>query len=533
MKSFSFCLLLVIYFFLIVRRSNGTTFSSRLVHRFSDEAKAVWISRNVNVSADSWPKRNGFEYLQALLENDLKRRQLKVGAQNQLLFPARGSKTLSFGNDLAWLHYTWVDIGTPNVSFLVALDAGSNLFWVPCDCIQCAPLSAGFYNSLDRDLNEYRPSLSSTSRHLPCNHELCESDLICGSSKEPCSYIVNYDDSQNTSSSGLLVEDKLHLVSVSEPGKQKKVQASVVIGCGRKQTGSYLDGAAPDGVMGLGPGNISVPGLLARAGLTRNSFSLCFEENGSGRILFGDQGHASQLSTPFVPVEGNYVAYFVHVESACVGGSCLKQSGFKAMVDSGSSFTFLPPDVYNGIVLEFDKQLDAKRISFPDGPWDYCYNTSLLKFKSIPSLHLLLDFNQSFVVHNPTYSIGENQEFTLFCLPLQPTDEGYGIIGQNFITGYHMVFDMENRKLGWSKSNCQTTSYSPEVNLQPPSNGASPTSLPTNEQQSIPNTLAVAPAVAGMTSKPSAASHLTIPSRPHRTCPFPWLLLVYFFSTLM
>ena len=26
------------------------------------------------------------------------------------------------------------------------------------------------------------------------------------------------------------------------------------ISCGRKQSGSYLDGAAPDGVMGLGPG---------------------------------------------------------------------------------------------------------------------------------------------------------------------------------------------------------------------------------------------------------------------------------------
>lgn len=46
------------------------------------------------------------------------------------------------------LHYTWIDIGTPNVSFLVALDAGSDLLWVPCDCIRCAPLSASYYNTL-------------------------------------------------------------------------------------------------------------------------------------------------------------------------------------------------------------------------------------------------------------------------------------------------------------------------------------------------------------------------------------------------
>lgn len=42
----------------------------------------------------------------------------------------------------------WIDIGTPNVSFLVALDAGSDLLWVPCECVQCAPLSASYYSSL-------------------------------------------------------------------------------------------------------------------------------------------------------------------------------------------------------------------------------------------------------------------------------------------------------------------------------------------------------------------------------------------------
>lgn len=56
--------------------------------------------------------------------------------------------------------------------------------------------------------------------------------------------------------------------------------------------------------MGLGPGDISVPSLLAKAGLVRNSFSICFDENDSGRILFGDVGLATQQSTPFLPIAG-------------------------------------------------------------------------------------------------------------------------------------------------------------------------------------------------------------------------------------
>jgi hypothetical protein len=41
-----------------------------------------------------------------------------------------------------------VALGTPNVTFLVALDTGSDLFWVPCDCINCAPLVSPNYRVL-------------------------------------------------------------------------------------------------------------------------------------------------------------------------------------------------------------------------------------------------------------------------------------------------------------------------------------------------------------------------------------------------
>lgn len=38
-----------------------------------------------------------------------------------------------------------VQVGTPNVTLLVALDTGSDVFWVPCDCQACAPTSAASY----------------------------------------------------------------------------------------------------------------------------------------------------------------------------------------------------------------------------------------------------------------------------------------------------------------------------------------------------------------------------------------------------
>ena len=65
------------------------------------------------------------------------------------------------------------------------------------------------------------------------------------------------------------------------------------------QTGSFLDGAALNGLFGLGMEDVSVPSILANKGLTSNSFSMCFGPDDTGRITFGDRGSSDQGETPF------------------------------------------------------------------------------------------------------------------------------------------------------------------------------------------------------------------------------------------
>ncbi|KAI3708671.1 hypothetical protein L2E82_38001 [Cichorium intybus] len=52
-----------------------------------------------------------------------------------------------------------------------------------------------------------------------------------------------------------------------------------------QQSGGYLDGIAPDGVLGLGLGEVSIPTLLAKSGITKNSLSLCFSEEDDIKLL--------------------------------------------------------------------------------------------------------------------------------------------------------------------------------------------------------------------------------------------------------
>lgn len=82
----------------------------------------------------------------------------------------------------------------------------------------------------DRDLNEYNPSLSRTSKQLSCSHQLCKSSNNCKGQEEPCPYIVQYK-SENTASSGYLIEDVLHLTSAVKNTPPSSVQASVIFGC--------------------------------------------------------------------------------------------------------------------------------------------------------------------------------------------------------------------------------------------------------------------------------------------------------------
>jgi hypothetical protein len=100
----------------------------------------------------------------------------------------------------------------------------------------------------------------------------------------------------------VLVEDVIHFSRERESVVGgEPVEAPVVLGCGQVQTGAFLDGAAVDGLLGLGIEKVSVPSVLAAAGLVASdSFSMCFSPDGLGRINFGDAGLRGQAETPFI-----------------------------------------------------------------------------------------------------------------------------------------------------------------------------------------------------------------------------------------
>ncbi|XP_073295473.1 aspartyl protease family protein 1 [Primulina huaijiensis] len=424
--------------------SAARIFTLEMHHRFSDHVKDWSRRTGSGYQAHKWPGKGSVEYYALLVSHDRVLHGRRLSNSDGALTFSDGNSTLRISS-LGFLHYTTVTVGTPGMRFLVALDTGSDLFWVPCNCMKCASTDDSPYSS-DFELSIYDPDGSTTSQNVTCSNDLCSNHDSCSGTSNNCQYHVSYVSSE-TSTSGILVEDVLHLRTLEND--VDFVKAYVTFGCGQVQTGSFLDIAAPNGLFGLGLEKISVPSILSREGYVSDSFSLCFGYDGTGRINFGDKGSLNQEETPF-SMNTFHPIYNVIVTQVRVGTNDL-DSNFMALFDSGTSFTYLVDPLYTMLSDSFNSYIRDKQLQ-PDPrlPFEYCYimspntNTSL-----IPIMSLVMDGGGQMIVHDPIVVISSPNEL-VYCLAIVKSQE-LNIIGQNFMTGYCIVFDREKLVLGWEQ----------------------------------------------------------------------------------
>ncbi|KAG2694123.1 hypothetical protein I3760_08G126800 [Carya illinoinensis] len=492
----------------------GSGFGFDIHHRFSDSVKGI-------LGFDGLPERGSVEYYAAMSHRDrlIRGRHLAAsdGQTSPLTF-VNGNET-ALVNSLGFLHYANVSVGTPSLSFFVALDTGSDLFWLPCDCKagSCGNASLQTSSGSIIDLSIYSPSNSSTSKSVSCDSTLCEQTPSCPSANGNCPYNISYL-STNTSSTGILVEDVLHLIT--DDDQQKAVDTPITFGCGQNQTGIFLEGAAPNGLFGLGIENISVPSTLARNGLTSNSFAMCFGSDGFGRISFGNNGSSDQSETPF-NIRQSLPTYNISITQITVGQNSTELE-FSAIFDSGTSFTILRDPAYTFISESFNSQIQEKRhTSDPQLPFEYCYYLSANQTSYVtPVVNLTMKGGDRYSLYDPTVIV-TTKDAVLYCLGLQKSDVNIDIIGQNFMTGYNIVFDRERMVLGWKDSNCYNDQTSNNVPISPSQPPAVSPALPVNPE---------ATGSTGNNSQTPAPAPRTnhSPNLKSFTCTFTMLLISFF-----
>ncbi|GJM97424.1 hypothetical protein PR202_ga14351 [Eleusine coracana subsp. coracana] len=506
------------------------------LHHKSSPVVRQWAeARGHPLAGVQWPAQGTPEYYSELSRHDrahLARRGL-AGADGVVTFDS-GNATIQLG-ELGFLYYAAVSVGTPNVTFLVALDTGSDLFWVPCDCKQCAPFEN---NATGITFRPYSPRQSTTSKQVTCDNPLCDRPNACTNSSSSCPYTVQYV-SANTSSSGVLVQDIVHLAREGS-SSSSAVQAPIVFGCGQTQTGLFLTaGGSPDGLLGLGMDKVSLPSVLAAKGLiASNSFSMCFSEDGVGRINFGDVGSPGQAETPFI-VSSFHPTYNVSFTSINVGTESTPVK-FTAIMDSGTSFTYLNEPEYSAIATNFNSQVSEKRTNFTTGsggslPFEYCYALSRgqtgVAFPQVSLTTNNKNGGAQFPVLQPILPLyaqtNDGKVRPLgYCLAILRNDITINIIGQNFMTGLKVVFDRERNVLGWQEFDCYknvVTTAADGPAGSPRAAAPAPTTTTTLNPHDNNGNNSSFPAAAPVPRSPSSANAA---SKLHRGLPLLLLLLL-------
>ena len=228
-----------------------------------------------------------------------------------------------------------VCLGSDHKSFNLIVDTGSSLAAMPCaDCTACGHHKAGARFDPTKSRSASSLSCSSSSSSMHCSK--CVSGNKCG-------YSVSY--TEGSSISGYMVEDQLHVSS-----DLGVTAVTATFGCQTRETGLFHSQMA-DGIVGFSNSMAYGPTFMDRlvSGLKApNVFSMCLSEEVGAMVMGGaipDDLDASWITTSRTSKSYAVTIVDFQVAGASAGGGSSQYH--EAIVDSGTTFTYLPPTAYN------------------------------------------------------------------------------------------------------------------------------------------------------------------------------------------
>ncbi|KAF8091698.1 hypothetical protein N665_0438s0027 [Sinapis alba] len=309
--------------------------------------------------------------------------------------------------------------GSPPIKQLLLLDTGSSLTW-----IQCFPCSRCFDQNL---YPKYWPKNSKTYRE-----QMCETDT------GKCPYNVTYLDKsvvKGTVAQELVTVDKLD-------GGYERLYG-VYFGCTEHSEGTSFIGT---GILGLGVGMISIIGEFGY------KFSFCLgrisDKRSNHNLILGDganiQGHPMVINI----TRGHY--YF-SLESIIVERKILLDHPVQVLVDTGSTMSYIPTNVYYYFVDEFEEIIGRPASYMPD----LCYKADDIEGLDTFDVGFIFagGAQLSVNVHNiflPTGPPGH------LCLAIKNNKGSFSdiIIGATSIQGHSLGYDVRRKTAYLQKQNC-------------------------------------------------------------------------------
>ncbi|KAJ1390861.1 Xylanase inhibitor, C-terminal [Sesbania bispinosa] len=341
-------------------------------------------------------------------------------------------------------------LGTPPVDIYGLVDTGSDLVWT-----QCKPCS-GCY---EQNNPMFDPLKSKTYRNIQCNSEQCNSlpGISC-SSHNLCAYTYGYGDDSVTK--GLLAREKVTFISSSNG--EAVVVGDIIFGCGHNNRGTFNENDM--GIIGMGGGPLSLVSQLGTHYGSRR-FSQCLvpfhtDPDISGTISFGAESEVSGegvVTTPLVSGEGQ-TYYLVTLNGISVGNkfvpfdSSQEVSTGNIMIDSGTPATYIPQELYDGLVEELKAQVKHTRTPIEDDPslgTQLCYRSD----ENLEGPILTAHFEGADVELKPAQTFIPPKD-GVFCFAMAGATDGQYIFGNFAQSNILIGFDLDTKTVSFKPTDC-------------------------------------------------------------------------------
>ncbi|CAL9181552.1 unnamed protein product [Musa hybrid cultivar] len=301
---------------------------------------------------------------QILLKDQLRVNYLLKGVVKSQLDDSKASIPAEYGGGE---YVITVGYGTPSREQTVIMDTGSDLSWIQCKpCNKCYRQQEPIFD----------PSQSSSYAVIPCNSSDCtQLPRSCSSS---CAYGITYGDGSTTS--GVYSYDRLTL-------SPNDVIEDFLFGCGTDNEGLFQDTA---GLVGLGRGKRSLVSQTSQVYHSVFSYCLPSTPSSTGFLKLGEPGGASNtVYTRMQTISKYRNHYFVDLIGISVDGKqlALSPSVFRSggtFLDSGTTFTYLPPSAYEALTSAFREHMSQYPTAPPTHGLDTCYNFSGYETITVP-----------------------------------------------------------------------------------------------------------------------------------------------------
>ncbi|KAH7282257.1 hypothetical protein KP509_35G021900 [Ceratopteris richardii] len=372
--------------------------------------------------------------------------------QDATAFPLGGSGDPT----VAGLYFTELKIGTPELSYYVQVDTGSDLLWISCSSCRNCPTKS----NLGIKLRAYDPSYSETGKQLSCAASVCTASCVDGGL---CFYQLAYGDGSTTE--GYLVQDVLGLPSIKNLSVISE-SAIINFGCAVSISGGLQKrDQALNGILGLGQSNLSLIQQLTNQGKTPRMFAHCLEGEGrGGGILVIGEVNESGLS--YTPLQSNQLHYNVNLKSIQVSGQSIKlaetssESGgvTGTIFDSGTTLAYFPEASYSELVeMVFSPQGSQHLVNLNLD----CTSTNGRLVNDFPAALLTFEGGATLTIqpHDYLIELDFDRDETLYCIGFQPSPSGsphLTILGDIILKDKLVVYDLENERMGWMDFDCSS-----------------------------------------------------------------------------